>query len=203
MRFWPGKRFVVAGWVASCALLVLGTAGASAAKPQASADSQVTLTVTITGPGIGVVTSTPQGIDCATTCSAQFPVDSDVRLVAQSVSGSTFGGSGSTFGSWTAGGAPTPCDSDKGANVCDWEITGETALQASFNAKPPTCIAPGVTYTNLVTAKKIIQVYHCKLGKITYAFSKKEKGRILAQNPKAHWHLENGAIDLLVSKGER
>lgn len=202
MRFGPGKRFVIAG-VASCALLVLGTAGASAAKPQASGDSQVTLTVTITGPGIGVVTSTPQGIDCATTCSAQFPVDSDVRLVAQSVSGSTFGGSGSTFGSWTAGGAPTPCGSDKGANVCDWEIAGDTALQATFNAKPPPCIAPGVTYTNLVTAKKIIQVYHCKLGKITYAFSKKEKGRILAQNPKAHWHLENGAIDLLVSKGER
>ncbi len=30
-----------------------------------------------------------------------------------------------------------------------------------------------------------------------------KKGRVISQNPKAHWHLENGAVDLVVSKGKR
>lgn len=196
MRLGLAGRFVVAG-VAGCALVVLGAAGASAAKPHSSGAAEATLTVTIGGTGTGVVVSTPQGIDCSTVCSAKFPVNTDVRLSAQAVSGSA-------YASWSA----TFCSSDThggaGGNICDGAIpAGDTDAQATFNTKPPPCMAPGVTYTNLAMAMKIIASHNCKVGKITYAFSNKKKGRVLAQDPNAHWHLQNGAIDLVVSKGNR
>ena len=83
MRLGPGRRFVVAG-VAGCALVVLGAAGTSAARLHSSGDAEATLTVTITGAGTGVIQSTPQGINCSTICSAQFPINTDVALKAQS-----------------------------------------------------------------------------------------------------------------------
>jgi hypothetical protein len=197
MRFGLGRRFVVAGF-AGCALVVLGAAGASAAKPHSSGDAEATLTVTITGTGTGVIQSTPQGINCSTVCSAQFPVNTDVSLRAQSTTSSGFAGwsnvSGSDCVSMTHGGV--------GANYCETNLEGDTVVKATFNTKPPPCTAPGVTYTNLTIARRLIESHNCKIGKITYAVSRKKKGRVLAQNPNAHWHRENGAIDLVVSKGK-
>jgi hypothetical protein len=195
--FERGSRFVVAG-IVGCALVVLGAAGAAAAKPQSVGSGEVTLTVTFSGSGTGVVTSTPHGIDCAAVCSIQLPVNTSVQLKAQSVGGSMFAApfltvSGSDCGTTTHGG--------QGANTCQTLLTDDTTVQATFNTKPPPCIAPGVTYTNLSVARQLIKNSHCTVGKITYAFSKSKTGRVLAQNPKAHWHLENGAIDLVVSEG--
>jgi hypothetical protein len=47
-----------------------------------------TITVVLTGSGGGSVTSTPAGIDCGNTCSAQFEVGSKVVLTAMPASGS-------------------------------------------------------------------------------------------------------------------
>jgi len=49
-----------------------------------------TLTVTLTGTGIGSVRSSPSGIDCGTSCQAQFVAGQTVTLNAYSASGSYF-----------------------------------------------------------------------------------------------------------------
>lgn len=55
-------------------------------------DTGETLTVTKAGDGNGIVTSTPPGIDCGTTCSAIYPVDTLVTLSPVADLGSTFAG---------------------------------------------------------------------------------------------------------------
>ncbi|MCU0294004.1 MAG: choice-of-anchor J domain-containing protein, partial [Thermoanaerobaculaceae bacterium] len=51
-----------------------------------------TLTVDRTGTGSGTVTSTPPGIDCGATCSAQFDYQTAVSLAPTAATGSTFTG---------------------------------------------------------------------------------------------------------------
>ncbi|HTE42091.1 MAG TPA: S8 family serine peptidase, partial [Steroidobacteraceae bacterium] len=48
------------------------------------------VTVTKSGLGAGRVVSTPEGVDCGSTCSADFAPDSTVKLTAQPASGSYF-----------------------------------------------------------------------------------------------------------------
>src|SRR5215813_4951845 len=54
--------------------------------------SQFTLLVTLTGSGSGHVTSSPAGIDCPNSCTANFTVGTVVVLTASPASGSTFSG---------------------------------------------------------------------------------------------------------------
>jgi YVTN family beta-propeller protein len=57
------------------------------------------LTVVRGGSGIGTVTSNPVGINCGTSCLAQFPFNTNVTLTATAASGSFFAGwSGSGCG---------------------------------------------------------------------------------------------------------
>ena len=49
-----------------------------------------TLTVNRAGTGIGSVRSTPAGIDCGTSCQAQFVLGTNVSLTAIAESGSSF-----------------------------------------------------------------------------------------------------------------
>src|SRR5439155_9980256 len=51
-----------------------------------------TLTVGKTGIGRGTVTSTPAGIDCGTSCSAGYDIDTVVTLTATPAMLSVFGG---------------------------------------------------------------------------------------------------------------
>jgi beta-lactam-binding protein with PASTA domain len=91
-----------------------------------------------------------------------------------------------------------------GANVCDTILEGDTVVQATFNLRPPPCIVPGLKGRTLANAKRLLKNQHCRVGEITHAFSSRTKeGRVISQNPKAHWHLANGAVDLLISKGKR
>jgi PASTA domain len=213
MRPRLGKRLVVA-LVAGCALVVFGTAGASAARPQptsgrptssrpsAAADPQATLTVTVTGTGTGWVTSSPAGISCGTVCSAQFPLNTSVQLKAQSATGSMFAApwttvSGSDCNSETHGGV--------GNNYCETLLEGDTAVQAAFNLDPKSCWVPGVTSHTLAWAKTRIKQAHCAVGTVTHAFSSvRKKGRVISQNPHAHWRNVAGSkVNLVVSKGTR
>jgi len=60
-----------------------------------------TLTVNRGGTGIGTVTSSPVGINCGTSCQAQFSFGSNVTLTATAAAGSFFAGwSGSGCGSF-------------------------------------------------------------------------------------------------------
>ena len=50
------------------------------------------LSVTKAGTGTGTVTSSPAGIDCGSTCSAEYASGTSVTLTAAAASGSTFSG---------------------------------------------------------------------------------------------------------------
>ena len=55
-----------------------------------SAKAKFKLTVTKSGTGTGTVTSTPAGISCGATCSAEFEEGKEVELKAEAASGSEF-----------------------------------------------------------------------------------------------------------------
>lgn len=198
------------GLAAGSVLLALGVAGASAAgaTPRETAD-QVTLTVTFAGTGQGLVeTSPPSGIDCASTCSAQFPVGTSVSLIARAISSAAPLLKGSAFAGWSSV-SGSNCVPDThggiGGNQCyTTDLSGDTTIQATFNLKPWPCVAPAVKGRTLATAKLFLKAHKCRVGTVTSAFSARwKKGRVMDQNPAAGWQRESGAIDLVISKGRR
>jgi len=68
--------------------------------------------------------------------------------------------------------------------------------------KPP-CVVPSVLGAKLATAKARIKARHCRVGKLTYIKStKKKKGKVLREVPKAGKRLGNNAkINLWLGKG--
>ncbi len=72
---------------------VQGTASAFPACLSLVSEASL-LSVQVAGTGSGVVTSTPAGIDCGTTCSAGFSTDTEVTLSAEADPGSQFTGFG-------------------------------------------------------------------------------------------------------------
>jgi Bacterial Ig domain/RTX calcium-binding nonapeptide repeat (4 copies)/Divergent InlB B-repeat domain len=98
-----------------------GTASASVAVDVG------TFTLSASKTGNGRLTSTPPGIDCGTTCSADFVNGSSVTLVAQPDPGWSFGG-------WN--GACT------GTGACTITMDAAKAVGADFLPPPPT---PGET----------------------------------------------------------
>lgn len=87
----------------------------------AAAPSSYQLSVVTAGTGSGVITSSPAGINCGTTCSAMFTGGSPVTLTATANAGSTFAG-------WT--GACT------GSATCVLTLTGNASATATFNTTP-------------------------------------------------------------------
>ena len=82
---------------------------------------QFALTVTEAGTGTGTVTSTPSGIVCPSTCSANYNSGTPVTLTAAPSSGSTFAG-------W--GGA---CS---GTASCQVTMSAAKSVTATFNTTP-------------------------------------------------------------------
>jgi hypothetical protein len=102
-------------------MLVLAAAmvASLAAVPAASAGAATfVLSVKIGGTGAGSVTSSPDGVDCPTTCSASF---STVTLSAAAAPGSIFAG-------WKGGGC-------SGTGDCPLTLTADTTVHARFLAK--------------------------------------------------------------------
>jgi len=89
----------------------------------ATFDLKPSLSVSKTGTGTGAVTSSPAGIDCGATCSAQFDPGTSVALTATPDAGSTFDG-------WSGGGCA-------GTGTCTVAMGADTAVSASFTAIPP------------------------------------------------------------------
>ena len=85
--------------------------------PPVTPVSQHTLSVSKTGGGSGTVTSTPAGISCGATCTADFAEGTIVTLTPTA-------DAGSTFGSW--GGA---CG---GSGACTVSMTEASSLTANF-----------------------------------------------------------------------
>ena len=91
-----------------------------------------TLTVNVSGPGAGTVTSTPPGINCPGTCTADFHGASQVTLTAQPAT--SFG-----FGGWTGncnGTTPTCTVAFSGSNVtADFTATLNSVNHIIFMAQ--------------------------------------------------------------------
>ncbi len=73
--------------------------------------------VSVAVTGVGTVTSMPAGIDCGTSCAAEFPIGSDVTLSAA--------GTNTTFGGWAGA-----CS---GTDDCTVTVTGPTDITAAFS----------------------------------------------------------------------
>jgi M6 family metalloprotease-like protein len=117
-----GSFFI--GWGGACAPMGASTTCTltmDAAKGVSATFSlAIPLTVSKAGSGTGAVTSSPSGLDCGTTCVANFPYNSSVTLTATP-------GTGSRFAAW--GGA---CSS-MGANLtCTVTMDAAKSVTANF-----------------------------------------------------------------------
>ncbi len=77
-----------------------------------------TLRVAKSGAGAGTVTSLPAGIDCGSSCSASFALDSALSLSATASPGSVFAG-------WSGGGC-------SGTGACQLSLLDDTEVFADF-----------------------------------------------------------------------
>lgn len=98
---------------------VLASVATGASCPQLAGNAP--LTVTKTGAGSGTVVSSPPGINCGASCSAQFPSGSTVSLTASA-------GSGSIFAGWSG-----DCT---GTGSCTVTMTAARNVTATFNVAP-------------------------------------------------------------------
>ena len=89
--------------------------------------SEYTLFVTRSGAGGGAVVSSPDGINCGSTCSASFAKSSSVTLTATAASGST-------FKSWS------DCASSSG-NICIVTMDQTKTVTATFVIANPMKLA--------------------------------------------------------------
>jgi len=99
---------------------------------------QVTLTIVPNGNGTGRTTSSPEGIDCGSTCSARFDVGTVVALTAAADTSSTFVG-------WVGGGC-------SGTGTCRVTLTADTTIQPGFALKNSLVVARDGTGTGSVTS---------------------------------------------------
>jgi|SRR5690349_7250339 PASTA domain-containing protein len=190
-----------------CVLVVVG---ASADTSASSTDSGTwTLNVTFAGPGTGFVTTEPAGIVCTNvpaaplnpshppqgTCSAQFPVGVAPWVIATPSGGSR----GSLLG------GITNCYGEKGSCQAGESPIGPTVAQVTFNLRPVPCKVERVISQPLAQAKRDLRFIGCKIGTVRYAYSSTNTsfGKVISQSPGPHWQRQDGAVNLVVSKGRR
>ena len=195
--------------VATALVVLIPSAAAASGRPapesatSTAAGAPVTLTVTVVGEGS--VVSYPAGISCGSTCSAQFPDGTAVALLPLPANGYAFGGFSVTppFTCYSVDiHDPLACNTIYLAD----SVGPAASVQATFlpYSAPPLCIVPDVRGKTLAKAEALLTRTHCGVGTVKYAFSlKAQKGRVISQNPRAHWQLANGTVDLVVGKGRR
>ena len=146
-----------------------------------------TLNVSEEGSGRGVVTASPAGIDCGTSCSHAYAYGSTVTLTATAAPRSAFGG-------WKG-----DCT---GKASCVLGMTAARAVTAEFVED---CVVPKLHGKRLAAARRAIAARDCRAGRIRRAFSRKvKKGRVISQKPKPNALLAPGAkVGLVVSKGKK
>ena len=119
----PALGSVFAGWSGACT----GTGACNVTMSQArdvtatfsiAPVTTFALTITKTGGGGGVVTSTPGGIDCGATCSANFNSGASVALGAAPTADSFFAG-------WSGGGC-------SGTGACNVTMSAAQNVTATF-----------------------------------------------------------------------
>jgi hypothetical protein len=86
-----------------------------------------TLSVAKTGAGDGTITSAPSGINCASSCSAEYNVGEALTLIATPAAGSSLAG-------WSVNGSPATCP---GTGACHLVLSADTEVSAEFEVLPP------------------------------------------------------------------
>jgi hypothetical protein len=119
-----------AGFSSNCVPVIPQTNPPTCVVPIGTADvtvtatfntgSGLTLAVTKAGTGSGTVTSSPAGISCGSTCSANFASGTQVTLTANPDDGSTFAG-------WSGGGC-------SGTGTCVVTVSAAVTVTATFNS---------------------------------------------------------------------
>jgi hypothetical protein len=84
------------------------------------------------------------------------------------------------------------------------KVVGGGAAPPPPPLKPP-CVVPNVIGMKLTAAKTKIKARQCRLGKVTYVKStKRKKGRVIKESPKAGRRLGNSSkVNLTLGKGPR
>jgi len=118
---WSGSGVTCSG--ATCNVTVDGAKTVTATFT-AQAATQYALSAAVVGSG--TVTSSPAGINCATTCSSNYNSGTSVTLTAVA-------NSGYTFSSWSVSGAS--CGT---ANTCTVSMTQARSVTATFTQNAPT-----------------------------------------------------------------
>ena len=122
----PGDGSTFTGWGAgpcegtSTCTFTITAATTVVANFALSTINNFTLDVNESGTGSGAVTSAPAGINCPTTCSANFASGTAVTLTASAADGSTFVG-------WTGGGC-------SGTGTCVLTPSAAVTVTARFNS---------------------------------------------------------------------
>ena len=88
---------------------------------------------------------------------------------------------------------------------CDVHPTIKTSFTVSTTAPPvPHCKVPKLVGRGLTPARRAIRAAHCSVGRIRYVRSKRIRGRVLSQSPRAGRTLAAGTkVNLVVSRGRR
>jgi len=88
---------------------------------------------------------------------------------------------------------------------CDVHPTIKTSFTVSTTAPPvPHCKVPKVIGRGLIPARRAIRAAHCSVGRVRYARSRRTRGRVLSQSPRAGRTLAVGTrVNLVVSRGRR
>jgi len=105
-----------------------------------SANPLVTLNVARNGTGSGRVTSSPSGIDCGSTCSANYNMGKTISLTAAA-------DANSVFANWS--GACTGTD----PNNCAVSMSSDQSVTATFNLPPPPDFTISSTSTSLMVRR--------------------------------------------------
>ena len=124
-----------AGWSGACtgtSTCSVSMTAARAVTATFNSSSSFALAVTRAGTGTGTVTSSPTGINCGSTCTANFASGTAVTLTAAAASGSTFAG-------WSGA-----CS---GTSACALSMTAARNVTATFNTSGGT----GGTCANPIT----------------------------------------------------
>jgi endoglucanase len=126
-----------AGWSGACSGTGACTVSMTAARAVTATFNTATtfaLSVTRAGSGTGTVTSSPSGINCGSSCSANYASGASVTLMAAAAGGST-------FADWSGACTGT-------ATTCTVAMTAARAVTATFNLSggTDTCANP-ITFT--------------------------------------------------------
>ena len=82
--------------------------------------------------------------------------------------------------------------------------TTAPTITAAPPRKTPRCVVPRVVGRPLARARRMLVRARCRTGKISRRFSSAQRGRVLAQRPRAGSHRPLGArVALVVSRGRR